>query len=176
MVTRYRKWAGYWHGGALMISPTTILQDLATCLCDNIHQTTGVGLCWCGVYPGGVPAWDHCTDCDSDMCGMGFVTVTGATRYTSFGQALQTPTKCDAMTQLGVSMGVLRCFPMEEDGSAPSADALTEVAAQLALDMEAIRFAAVCCYKGDVILNSYEPIPPTGGCIGGQWLLTVDAW
>lgn len=148
------------------------LVELSMCLCDAVKSSCGSELCWCGVYPGGIPAWDYCGSC-SDRCGMGFVTVAGASLYTTFGQPDQSVAPCDRPLQAEVLLGVLRCVPLEEDGSAVPASAMTDVALMLMADLDAIRRAVVCCFKGDAVLLGYEPLPEAGGCVGGQWRAVI---
>lgn len=144
------------------------LIELAECLCATILAETGLGLCWCGVYPGGTPAWEACGGCAGDVCGMGYVTMDTASMYTTFGIP-NTNSHCDTLMQAGVSLGVLRCMPVEEDGSSPSQNDMSDTAMLLFADMMAIRKAALCCYEGDVLLQGYEALGANGGCIGGQW-------
>ena len=103
---------------------------------------------------------------------MGYVAMDSASMYTSFG----TPgvsAACDSLMQASVSLGVLRCMPMEEDGSLPSADEMADVALLLFADMMAIRKAALCCYEGDVQMYGYDSLGANGGCVGGQWRLML---
>lgn len=149
------------------------LVELAECLCSTIAEDCGLSLCWCGIYPGGVPAWDYCGGCSGGTCGMGYVSMDGASLYTSFGSPAFGMMNCASLTQASVTIGVLRCMPLEEDGSPPDVETMADVAMLLMADMMAIRRAATCCFKGDLILGGYEPLGVSGGCTGGQWRATV---
>lgn len=121
------------------------LVELAECLCQTIKEECGLPLCWCGIYPGGVPSWDYCGGCSGGNCGMGYVSLAAASMYTTFGVP-SVSDKCGTMLQASVTIGVLRCVPMEEDGSLPSAGEMSDTALLLFADMMAIRNAALCCY------------------------------
>lgn len=152
------------------------LIELSVCLCTEIETVQGYPLCWCGVYPGGVPSYDYCGGCDGGRCGMGFVTVDGGGLYTSFGQnAGYRPSSCSSGLQVSVQIGVLRCMPFTNDGSLPEPNDMTETAVLLLDDMQAMRRAATCCFGGDLILLDYQPIPAQGGCVGGLWRAVLDA-
>jgi len=155
-----------------MIRAAQVLTEISDCLCTAIKDATGQELCWCGIYPGGQPAWDYCGSCEGDRCGMGYVTLQNMQPYTSFGQPLLALATCDVMFQAQIALGVLRCVPVSEEG--PSEDDMYFIAQQLITDAEAMRYAALCCFKGDTILQGYEPLPPTGGCVGGQMVIMAD--
>ena len=145
------------------------LIELADCLCTTVASETGLALCWCGIFPGGIPSWDYCGSCAGDNCGMGYVTMDAASSYTSFGQPAVGPTACATLMQANISVGVLRCMPMEDDGSLPPPDTMSEVAMVLMADMMAMKRAITCCFKGDIILGTYNAAGASGGCVGGQW-------
>lgn len=128
-------------------------------------------LCWCGYVPGGTPAYDGCNPCSSDACGMGFVSMSGA----GIGAQLGAPTgprgagNCHDPLQGAFQMGVLRCWPLEEDGSGPSTETAAEIGLLLLSDMQAMRQAITCCYGDGALIGQYTPIDPSGGCVGGMW-------
>lgn len=155
------------------MSSVAVLSELTECLCATMEEA-GSGLCWCGLYPGGSVPFDFCGSCDGDSCGMGFVTVTGGSKYTSFGEPDASWAKCASAVQVTGRIGVLRCFPLEVDGSLPSLDVLESLSLRLAADMLLMKKAALCCFGGDIMLEGYDAISAQGGCVGGQWQFTLD--
>jgi len=151
------------------------LEELVHCLCDTVVAESDVGLCWCGVVPGGTPAYDYCNPCSGDACGMGFVTLGNVTGYRTFGQPQPMMSgQCDSMLQSEAQVGIMRCYPLQEDGSPPSMEESADVALLLMQDMLLMRKAIMCCYKQDVILGQYTQIGPDGGCVGGAWQVVLD--
>ena len=152
------------------------IYSMVECLCTTVQDYTGMPLCWCGFVPGGTPAYDGCNPCSSDACGMGFVTLNNA----GIGAALNNPGgargagNCHDPLQAQLTAGVLRCWPLEEDGSGPSTETAAEIGLLLLSDMQAIRQAVACCYGDGTYLNGYTPIGPDGGCIGGAWTFAMD--
>lgn len=137
-------------------------------------EDAGAGLCWCGLFPGGSVPFDFCGSCDGDTCGMGFVTVLQGSNYTTFGEPGARYSKCASPVQVTGRIGVLRCFPLEVDGSLPGPDVLADLSLSLMSDMLLVKKAVLCCFGGDILLEGYDAIPAQGGCVGGQWLFTLD--
>lgn len=114
-------------------------------------------------------------DCDDDiaMCSQVWVRVTNiapSMTSTGFGGG-----DCAVQMSLGLEVGVLRCFDIEEDGAAPTASDVLVAAAQTMEDMQDIFCAAMECEVWDGIsVGSWSPAGPLGGQYGGVWTFTVD--
>jgi hypothetical protein len=144
---------------------------LAACLCTELNDDS---LCFCGVFPGGDP-YDAMGGCSDEGCGQAWVRLLGAVPSTTVGQPDQTLRNCSAGMSYDVEIGVLRCFPSQEE-------ALTEaemlaIADQQYDDMLAMRRAVNCCDELDeYILGGYLPLGPDIGAIGGVWSLSIGGY
>jgi len=153
---------------------TASLVELVDCVCATVDTDTGLPLCWCGLYPGGVPAWEYCGECNSGRCGMGYVTMTGSYLTAGLGIPLL-DAQCGSYTSLILKVGVLRCLPTgDEQGAPPPPDDMADVSMILFADMLAMKKAILCCYPGDTLLRTYEALPASGGCVGGEWTLEIE--
>jgi hypothetical protein len=149
-----------------------LLAALRDCVCEKVTAANGP-VCWCGLYPGGLPVWDYCGNCGGETCGMIYVSVARIEPYTSFGVGAQTGT-CGSGLQAVVNIGTARCLPIEEDGALPGEEAMAEAVWTLHADAYAIREAVSCCTPADTILTGYTLLPAQGGCVGGQWGVILD--
>jgi hypothetical protein len=83
---------------------------------------------------------------------------------------------CSTVLQLGLEIGVLRCFGIEEEGEAPTATDVLAASMQAMVDMKAIYCAMNGCETGwdDIESGTWSPMGPLGGQYGGQWTFTVE--
>jgi hypothetical protein len=146
------------------------IMALASCVCE--HVSAVAPLCWCGIYPGGLPSWEYCGECSGGACGMAYVSVGSIEPYTTFGVGDPAAT-CDTMLQAVVSVGVVRCLPVVE-GGLPDEESMAQVALLMHADALAMREAIRCCAPADTILRSYTAAPAQGGCVGGEWEIILD--
>jgi hypothetical protein len=146
-----------------------VLVDLAACLC----QKAGGSLCFCGVLPGQTVVDMSGTECDP--AGQGWVRLINAYPSERVGVPSQTVNNLGLALGFGVEVGIMRHFPISSE---PLTDeeildaSLTQIG-----DMEVIRSAILCCDSlnpKDFILNTYTPIGPAGGLVGGQWTISVS--
>jgi hypothetical protein len=160
-----------------------IMAEVLTCADDTLAD----GGRACGrvlLVPGELPAWDECCD--------GFLYVRLITMYPTAGgpnspfpnQDVR-PGNCKPLmmaSQLGI--GVLRCASTVDDGGrAPTAATLTAEARGMTMDASLVLTAIKCCVADMVtsadswveqaLLGSWLPAGPEGGCVGGEWTLTV---
>jgi hypothetical protein len=159
-----------------------IMGEVLTCAEDALHAKDRD----CGrvlLVPGALPAWDECCD--------GFLFVRLITMFPTMGQGVPFPNpdtrpgNCKPVmmaSQLGV--GVLRCASVIDDnGTAPPAATLTAEALGMTADASILLSAIKCCvadmvddeesWVEQVVLGSWLPQGPDGGCVGGEWTLTV---
>lgn len=142
------------------------LSIIADCLCQEVEQATGTRLCWCGLTPGAGVPYEYCGECGVNRCGVGYVAFDGALLQNEF---LAGPQRCANPVQMQIRVGVLRCYPLPEDGGTADPDVLQEMVALVTADMHAARRAMLCCYEGDVTVQQYTVLGPEGGCVGGEW-------
>lgn len=145
---------------------------LAACLCQQINEEPDLpGVCFCGIIPGEAAVGQYAGDCD-DECGMAWVRLGSSYPSDRLGTINENPGNCTAGLGIDVEMGIMRCFPIPEDGSAPSPEELTEVSNLQIMDMMVMWKAAMCCAdlpNKEFRLTGYTPIGPAGDMIGGSW-------
>lgn len=143
------------------------LAELGDCVCAELTQTGGGEPCWCGLYPGQQVAWESCGECSGGRCGMGYVRVAGVFPSESFPVAA-IDRRCTLPLVWAIEVGALRCFPYTSDGDAPPPTEMADAAVVQILDASALHRAIKCC-SVEVAVQSYTPVGPMGGCVGGYW-------
>jgi hypothetical protein len=163
----------------------TLLQDeriwpiatqLASCLCRELADAGGPEPCFCGILPGDNVAFDYCSPCAGDRCGMAWVRLAGVVPMQNETFGFITPNRCAPVLMGVFEVGVLRCAPtMLEDGSPPTMADQLDAATLQASDMAAACRAAACCFGNEraVTLGAWNPVGPDGGCLGGSWAVTI---
>lgn len=147
--------------------------SLVECLCKALAEEGAGPTCFCGVVPGDQVAWDYCGECSGGNCGMGYVKVNSVFATSTFPGGREF-SKCNAYLAVELTVGALRCAPMpDEDGALPSEEEMQESWLATVADMGAIHRAIACCGFSDYFLGNYEPQGPQGGCVGGEWTVTV---
>lgn len=151
----------------------TYLTDLASCLCAGVHSAGLPEPCFCGVMPGDAVALDYCQECDGGRCGVAWVRLVA---ITSQSQSLDPGNTCVVLPVATVEVGIGRCAPMPgSDGSPPSEAEMLGATQTQVVEAAVMRDAITCCADDyDVVLGSYTPMGPNGGCLGGVWSLTVS--
>lgn len=148
------------------------MQAIATCLCAQI-ETDGLPTpCFCGVIPGEAAVFDYIDGCDNE-CGMAWVRLDTAQPTTGIGIVNETLNNCGSEVGFQVEVGIVRCFPIPEDGNPPTEAEYLEGAELQVADMLCMRRALACCDIGDFILDAYTPIGPDGMVLGGLWQATL---
>lgn len=149
---------------------TELLSAVATCLCAQI-QTDGSDLpCFCGVVAGDTAVGDYAGECDDGQCGMAWVRLT--TAYPASGVGVVDTRVGNCSSELGIEfeVGILRCFPVHEDGTPPTPAEMLEAAEQQHADLLTLHRAIYCCAaipNKDAIVSTYQPTGPLGGLYGG---------
>ena len=157
------------------INPITPwLFALSECVCNEL-ATTGAGpMCWCGIYPGAQVSLEYCEECSDGLCGMGWVRLVTANPSTSFPIPEVQP-NCRAEVAWMIEVGAVRCIPSPEDGAIPPAEDMAMYAADQMQDAHALYRALLCCEAPSMLVQSWTPIGPDGGCLGGTWLAWMAA-
>lgn len=146
------------------------LVNILTTVTNYVTEANGAP-CSATLAPGAVVDWGGCGQCESGACGMVYVRVEAMFRSFTFPE----PTLeigCGAPLALQLRVGVLRCLSVDSNGGLDDAES-TEAALVALSDALAVR-RALACMSGDVVLGIYEPLGPQGGCVGGEWQVTVD--
>lgn len=156
---------------------------LSGCLCAELTASGLPTPCFCGVLPGANVPMAYCGECTgvsgANGCG-GQAWVRLDTGFPSviFPSPAET-TVCNTGLVVGMEIGVLRCMQtMEEGGEAPSLDEQVRATRLQLADMQAMRRAVMCCdWRRDpdsqLLLSTYTPVGPEGGCVGGTWTFMV---
>lgn len=123
------------------------------------------------VAPGQLVTFDYAGECKA----MGWTRLASVyPSTTSFPNADATALQHVALATT-VELGLVRPHPIPDNGEAPTDEELYEVARLTAADMGAM-FRAICGYADprgiDVFIQSYVPIGPDGGAVGGAWTAT----
>jgi hypothetical protein len=151
----------------------TKVATLVECLCRMLAEQGAGPTCFCGVVPGEQVAWDYCGECTSGACGMGYVRLGRVFPTTAFPNE-QGYGKCNTYLAAQITVGALRCAPVASDtGELPNEQDMAEAWLAVVADMGAMHQAVRCCGFRDYYLEGYTPLGPTGGCVGGEWMVTV---
>jgi hypothetical protein len=127
---------------------------------------------------------DDSDDCDEDdECSQAWVRVTGINvkfeakgfDKTPGGDTGKCEGACGGTFEIGLEVGLLRCYEIPEDGEAPTATQVMATAMQANIDMAAIFQAAMNCEVWESIdVGSWQPEGPLGGQYGGFWTFSVE--
>lgn len=153
------------------------LSALAECLCAQIILDGLPEPCFCGLVPGEAPAIEYVTNCDDDMCGMAWVRLAAVAPISGVGVPNIVINNCNSEIGFDAEVGIMRCAPAgESDGTPPPADELLAAADLQIADMMAMYRAIACCDAlDDFIIETYTPVGPDGGAVGGFWTLSAGA-
>jgi hypothetical protein len=153
----------------------TRLDDLATCLKEQIEQMDLPGVAFCGVIPGDAAIANYVGG--GDECGMAWVRLVNMFASEGIIDAFQEPGNCNAETSFTVEVGILRCMTVgDESGEPPTPEEYLESAQLQIADALCMKRAIVCCEalpNKDYMLGPYLPTGPLGGIYGGTWQLTT---
>lgn len=148
------------------------LIEFTACIGSALEDICSYGLTVGDAYVPFLPDEDDDCDEEEEMCAQAWVRVTGVTPVATDGFDGGT---CSSVLQIGLEVGVLRCFGIEEDGEAPSATQVLEGAAQAMKDMNAIFCAGMACEAFETgSAGQWNPTGPAGGQYGGVWTFTVE--
>lgn len=134
------------------------------------------------VAPGAAAPWDNCCQAGA---GEGQAWVAVERRYPTdpFPVEDVAASPC-APTEFAAALavGVLRCaHTVDDQGRAPLASDVHADAAKVQADADTVLEAIVCGFAAELddpagwLLGGWEPLGPSGGCVGGLWRLTVTA-
>lgn len=154
-----------------------IMSDLLECA-DKALQEHGRPARLVHLAPGQQVAWDNCCD------GQGQLWVRVISAHPSVGPNAPFPA-VDAQQSCGVSalaavlgVGVMRCaHTIDDRGDPPSASEMTADTLDTTRDMSILLRAVQCCFLPDrrptPKVGQWTPQGVMGGCVGGEWQVTV---
>lgn len=125
--------------------------------------------------PGSLASWDDC--CDGQL----WLRVSNLVPSGNpFPQSLGAASPClPPMTAITAHLGIVRCIATIDDrGRAPSAlevtnDGITALDDALVLYEWLTRLDPLEVGFAKVIVDSWQPLGPNGGCAGGEWSVTL---
>lgn len=145
-----------------------------SCIADAFPDVCSVGMTIGSEYvPFRPDPDDDCEDDEDDeeFCTQVWVRFTGAavSGSTGFDGGF-----CGSEMEMGVEVGIYRCFEMDEDGEAPTATQMFEAALQSIEDQATILCAANACdVWSKIVAGQWTPLGPQGYQYGGQWSFTT---
>jgi hypothetical protein len=157
-----------------MVISCELSRQLTTLLDTAVVAVSGCGVPvnLYGIVHGDV-VWDDCCE------GYLFVRVVRTNVVDTFPQPTQVPTDCVLKLATLVELGILRCAPMmDSNGNPPSVEAQTEFALDMIRD-KSIIFNLIKNYNPDcanypAVIDSWNPLPISGGCGGGAWQFFIN--
>lgn len=127
------------------------------------------------ISPGATVAWDDC--CEGQL----WVRVVSIHPTGAPYPGQDTRQNCGVLLwAANLAVGVLRCAAVVNDqGQAPSPATLTAEAHRMLADEAALSEAVRCCFAPNheylkTTLGAWTPLGPDGGCVGGEWALTIS--
>lgn len=156
---------------------TTLLTELATCLCAQLLDDNLPPVCFCGIVPGEQVSLDYAGECDN-ACGQAWVRMTTAYPSTTIGQPSVLPGNCSSAIGVDVELGVVRCVEVgEADGQPIAPEKLAAAAVLQQADMMAMWRAVACCRESkDWVIGQYTPYGPEGGLVGGALQVVLQVF
>lgn len=151
-----------------------LLLEISDCVCRELSEGPVGPVCLCGPVPGLSPAWDGCTGCDNDACGMAYVRLGPVTPYESFPIPEVEGVGCRRPLMYTVVAGALRCMPTPDGGGPLSNQESAEVSVRQWADMWSLYRAIKCCPASLISVGAYQPLGPQGACVGGEWTFWVS--
>ncbi|WP_411815665.1 hypothetical protein ACK8HH_17115 [Gordonia sp. LUNF6] len=148
-------------------SPYVLAASLLANLQANLADTRAGAADRIAVYPHQEPAVEFC----DSMAWVGIGAIAPAQTKPVGG--------CGVLTwRLTLTMGVHRCYPVTEDGSAPDAAAVDSAARDILDDGEAMRRAVTSAFEDEQPqITGWRPVPPQGGSHGSRMDVQVEmAW
>jgi hypothetical protein len=146
----------------------SILIELADCLCREIAARDMPEPCFCGVLPGDAASFMHCNLCEGGQAWVRLIAVGMP------NADIEMPmNRCVGTLAVQIEMGmVFGWLPVDEDGDPKDmSDNLAAVERQTA-EMDVMYHVLTCCglsMQEPVSNLGYNPVGPTGTCLGGIW-------
>jgi hypothetical protein len=146
---------------------TSILIELADCLCQEIAARDMPEPCFCGVLPGDEAPFIYCNVCSG---GQAWVRLVGVGEPAS---DLSIPTNnCAGLVVVQIEMGMVHGYlPVDDEGEAVDMGVALAATERQVDEMDTMYHVLTCCslsMKEKVSALAYVPVLD-GGCLGGIW-------
>lgn len=151
-----------------------IAEEVLDCVCSSLTAQSSCG-CPCRTFVTvGQPVWDEC--CDGQLALVLNRLYVQSTFPGTDNQAIT----CSAPLVGEFTLQLIRCVPtMTEQGDAPTAQALSDSAANIYADMYIAYRSVICClaaYKKARLftMGDARPVGPQGGCAGFEIKFSIQ--
>jgi|SRR5688572_6700644 len=149
-------------------------QEVLDCVCEALAEQSSCG-CPCRSFVTiNQPVWDEC--CEGQLA----LVMQRMYVMSNFPAANAQPIVCSSPLAADFTLQLIRCVPtMTETGVAPTAQELSDSAAQLYSDLYIAYRAVICClaaYKKARLFTMRDGrmVGPQGGCAGFEIQFTVQ--
>lgn len=153
-----------------------VAQEVLDCACEALTGQDSICPCPCRKFVSiGPPVWDQC--CDGGQLAVWLERVYVAA---NFPASNNTAITCSAPLAGEYVLQLIRCVPtMDEQGNAPSAEALSDSAQDIYSDLYVAYKAVLCClaaYKKhrNFVMRDGRFVGPQGGCAGFEIRFAVE--
>ena len=146
---------------------SSILIELADCLCQEITKREMPTPCFCGVLPGDDPPLIYCNACEG---GQAWVRLVGVGEPAG---DISIPTNvCAGIIIVQIEMGMIHGYTgMTDEGEGVDMSTALAATERQIDEMDAMYHVLTCCslsMREKVSALSYVPLLD-GGCLGGIW-------
>lgn len=161
------------------MTPQQLLDDIASCLCEQIRSSPVPGVCFCGVIPGDGVVTEYVTGSDCPDGNQGMAWVRQGMIYPASGVNVvnETVRNCGSGIGMDIEVGMIRPAANPDDyGEPPTAEQYRASSALVNNDVMVMWRALACCdslLDLDYILGTNQPFGPMGGVIGSVWSAAV---
>jgi hypothetical protein len=122
----------------------------------------------------GEPTWDYCCD-----FGHAYIRIIRINAVNPFPQQTLEVRPCPSDMGALIGVGVLRCAStLDINGNPPTPEVITDEAELNTSDMSIV-YSVLVNHNPDwannlVVLDTWNPLTPEGGCSGGEWQAWID--
>ena len=166
---------------ALVVDPLApIVEKALACLIVRLEEADAP-VCRAFWHPGANAPWDACGETGDGAEGQAWIAVPRVYPSDNFPSETIDAHRCFPRGYAAeLTVGVLRCAAtIDSAGDAPTSEQVTADALKVSRDRALALDAIVCCLIGDDAdpgiyrMGAWTPLGPDGGCVGGQWTVTV---
>lgn len=148
-----------------------LLSDMLDCARNQLGERGLANLPGRSFVTAGDVAWDDC--CDGQL----WVRLIHQIPAGTTTQSRPVRTNCGvSLWKTTIGVGIVRCAATVDDqGQAPAAGELTADAMGVCQDMLDLDVAIRCCMAdlAPLTMVRWDALGPQGGCVGGEWTVTV---
>lgn len=153
------------------------LQEILSLAQDALDEC-GVPVVAATVLTGTTQAKDFCCATKSGANGQLYIRIVRITKTQAFPTQSLDPRNCELPNALYAEIGVVRCGPtVDRNGNSPKPEDLTASSLQVIEDMSILHDVLVGHRPPwadfNLVIDTWTPWNPQGGCVGGQWRFAI---